>query len=178
MEYPLFIPPAPLFEKSHFDWTPSEARAYFEWFVAQVDPRTRALLERVGEADDDDPVVVLPRVGKKLAALVRQEPFSVATEKGPELTNAGHAVAADAGLLLARALLRAHPNVRWEIVRKPKRDMAFQLPVLVGLGPVYLDAVGGSIADFQATLRGEAEPRVLVEGFPFWSARAQRARGG
>jgi len=88
----------------------------------------------------------------------------VVTQREPELTNAGYSLAADAGLLFARALLRHHPGVRWDIVRKPKRDMAFQLPVLVGLGPVYLDAVGGSIADFQATLRGERGPRLLLEG--------------
>jgi hypothetical protein len=156
----------------------SEAHAYFEWFVAQVEPRSLALLERVGEAADGSPAVVLPRVGAKLATLVRQAPFSVAMQNGPELTNAGYALAADAALLLARALMRDHPNVKWEIVRKPKRDMAFRLPVLVGPGPVYLDVVGGSIADFQATLRAEGGPRVLVEGFPFWSARAERAREG
>jgi hypothetical protein len=134
MEYPLFVPPPPLFEKSHFDWTPTEARAYFEWFLAQVEPRSRALLALIGEEDDGDPAVFLPHVGSKLAVLVRREPFSAATEKGLELTNAGYALAADAGLLFARALVRHYPNVRWDIVRKPKRDMAFRLPVLVGPG--------------------------------------------
>ena len=173
MEYPLFLPPAPLYEKSHFDWTLREARAYFDWFVAQVEPRRQALLEYLEERDDGDAAALLARVGSRVAALVAREPFSVPSERGRELTNAGYALAADAGLLLARSLLSKNPRVRWEIVRKPKRDMSFHLPVLVGMGPVYLDPIGGTVAEVQAILRGDRGPDFLADAYSFWVARAE-----
>jgi hypothetical protein len=173
MEYPLFIPPAPLFEKSHFDWTLKEARAYLEWFLGQVEPRTAALLQYLDERDDSDRAALLDRVGKKVAAVVMREPFNAPAGGRPHLTNSGYALGADAGLLLARSLLQSSPAVRWEILRKPKREMSFHLPVLVGMGPIHLDPIAGSIAEFHGILRGERGADFLARAYSFWRTRAE-----
>lgn len=167
-DYPLFIPPPPLYEKSHFDWTLAEARAYQAWMLGQLSPRTEALWALLGEDQADPPAAWTERVGRELARLVVQAPFS----EGGRLTNQGYALGADAGLLIARALLANHPAVRWEIVRKPKRDMSFHLPVLVGMGPVYLDPIGGTISELNGVLEGLRGPSFLGDLYRFWSARA------
>ncbi len=173
MDYPLFTPPPALYEKSHFDWTLKEARAYFDWFLGQVEPRTHALRSLLHEMDQEDASELLGRVGGKIVALVHEEPFSVAGQGSRDLTNSGYALGADAGLLLARPLLRKHPGVRWEIVHKPKRDMAFHLPVLVGMGPVYLDPIGGVIAELHGILSGLRGPSFLKDAYDFWNERAK-----
>jgi len=104
-DYPLFIPPPPLYEKSHFDWTLAEARAYQAWMLGQLSPRTEALWALLGEDQADPPAAWTERVGRELARLVVQAPFS----EGGRLTNQGYALGADAGLLIARALLANHP---------------------------------------------------------------------
>ena len=165
MEYPLFTPPAPLFEKSHFEWTLKEARAYFDWFLQQLEPRTGFLLQYLDEQDQSNAPALLSGVGEKVAALVRQEPFSTPAGARRELTNRGYALAADTGLLLARSVLRDNPAARWEILRKPKREMSFHLPVLVGVGPVHVDPIGATVANFHAMLRGEKGPSFLPNGY-------------
>jgi hypothetical protein len=177
MDYPLFQPPPPFFEKSHFDWTQKEARAYFDWFLAQVEPRTRTLLGYLDERDDADAPVLLGRIGQKVAALVPHEPFSTPAGAGRDLTNRGYALGADSGLLLARCILRDHPGVRWEILRKPKREMSFHLPVLVGCGPVHVDPIGATIANLHGVLRGEVGPSFLAGGYALCALRAT-ARAG
>jgi len=71
---------------------------------------------------------LLESLGENVAEALIQEPFS---EDG-RLTNQGHALAADMGLLLAILLKRENPELRWEIIRKPKSDVDYNEPVLVG----------------------------------------------
>ena len=49
------------------------------------------------------------------------------------LTDAGYALAADMGLVVSKFhLAEGHEALTWDIVTKPKIDVAYHLPVLAG----------------------------------------------
>jgi hypothetical protein len=75
-----------------------------------------------------------------------------------DLSGRGYALAADAGLAVARELTCRHGTIRWQVVRRPKRDISYNLPVLVGFRHnLSLDPVGGSIAEAHGVLRGDRD---------------------
>jgi hypothetical protein len=47
-QYPLFIPPAPLGEKTNREWSLAEAKAYFDWQLSVIDEHIRGLLDYFG----------------------------------------------------------------------------------------------------------------------------------
>lgn len=184
--YPLFIPPAPLHPKDRREWSPKEAQAYYDWLLSILKERTDSLLTYFGE-QLGEPEETLMRMGEKVAAALRTQEFFehsegepillkqkhvVVTEGGPTLTNRGYALAADMGLLVARLLLEAcGSKLRWEILKKPKREFSFNLPVLVGFDKLFLEPVGGCITEAQAVLRGQEGPDVWKRTFVFWKAK-------
>ncbi len=129
--YPLFVPPEPLGTRKPWEWAPGEADTYAAWLHEVRPHRVAALAEWFGVRPDQDPRSLLDLLDGKAADAIVEPPFC---EDG-ELTNAGHALGADMGLLLAAALEQERPDLRWEIVRKPRSAHWFQEPVLVGLWP-------------------------------------------
>jgi len=82
------------------------------------------------------------------------------------LTNIGYSLAADIGLLTARQVCSAvGEKVRWEIVKRPRSDVSYNLPVLKGFGRDSYDPVGVSVADAVAVLSGRRSPDVWVKVF-------------
>lgn len=174
--YPLFNPPRPLSEKPHREWSKSEAEEYRKWLVRSIDERTNALLHYFGlDADASEARDLLLRLGSLVAACIAEAEFSERQPDGTRtLTNAGHALAADAGLLTARLLLRATVGrLRWEVVRKPKSDISYNLPVLAGFSNnLTLDPVGGSVAEATAVLAGRRSGDAWARILDFWGSRA------
>ena len=167
--YPLFTPPASIAAKSHRDWSKKEAQAYLEWLASSMGGRIAALLVFF-DIDEDamkNPQRLLRRLGERVAQLLEDPSYCTITEEGTHaLTSMGHALAADMGLLTARLLQDTlGDSVRWHIQRKPKSDISYNLPVLIGVGPDTYDPVGVSIADAVAILAGRRGPDVWVTLF-------------
>jgi len=97
-------------------------------------------------------------MGEWAAAELPKPDYSRQTDNRVGLTDAGNALAADIGLLVADTLTGKHPQLEWETVPKPPNDMSFNPPVLVGFNNgMYLDLVGSSIAEAIAVLRGDRD---------------------
>jgi hypothetical protein len=175
-QYPLFIPPSPLSEKPHREWSKAEAEDYRQWLTRSIDERADALLHYFRlDASALEPRDLLLRLGTLVADRLADAEFSKLMPNGPRtLTNAGHALAADAGLVTARLLLRATAGrVRWEVVRKPKSDISYNLPVLAGFSNnLTIDPVGGSVAEAVAVLAGRRSGDAWARILDFWGSRA------
>jgi len=163
--YRLFIPPIRLAEKTPRDWTKREADAYMRWVIESVEERVAALLSYLGEQCGDDAEDLLLRVGNKVEVLLHDDQFATEGDTGFQLTNQGYALAADVGLLVAKLLLRDTGSaLKWSVVRKPKSDMSYNLPVLIGFGERdYLEPVGVSVAYSHAILRGDRSSDVWAK---------------
>jgi hypothetical protein len=76
--------------------------------------------------------------------------------------------------LTAKLLLRASAGrLRWEVVRKPKSDISYNLPVLAGFSNnLTLDPVGGSVAEATAVLVGRRSGDAWARILDFWGSRA------
>lgn len=168
--YPLFIPPDNLGFRTPSQWSRSEATAYAAWLRSSIPERIQRLIRYFGLDEASPPVSLLGPLGELLANALVREPFS----KDGRLTNQGHAVAADMGLLLATALLQEHPGLGWDIVRKPKSDVSYNRPTLVGFGAVGLDPIHVSTMQAFGVLRGTKDGTAWWRIFDYWSDQARR----
>lgn len=173
-QYPLFLPPEELAQKGRMNWSAPEADSYLQWMVGSLDSRTKQFLLYLGDLREASPETLLDQVGVRLAELLPQPQFSHGAPAKPELTNEGQALVCDAGLLVAQLLLKACPKLCWNVVRRPKTDVSYNLPVLTGFGGrMTLDPVGGAIAESYALLRGQRKSDVWRRIFEFWRDQAQ-----
>jgi hypothetical protein len=167
--YPVFTPPESLASKSHRDWTKKEAQSYFDWLMRCIDERVATLLDVLGvqHEEDMDARGLIAETGERAAQALRDPACSESAADGtPVLTNIGYSIAADVGLLVAMQVRRAAGDkVRWEIVRKPKSDVSYNLPVLTGFGLDTYDPVGVSVADAVAVLAGRRSSNAWVKVF-------------
>lgn len=174
--YPLFNPPNLLSDKSHSEWSKAEAEEYSRWLIRSIDDRTDDLLHYFSlDASAWAPRTLLVRLGTLVAERLGEAEFSEGKPDGTRsLTNAGHALAADLGLLTARLLLQASGGtIRWEVVRKPKSDISYNLPVLTGFSnKLTLDPVGGAVAEAQAVLAGRRSVDAWARILDYWGSRA------
>lgn len=157
-------------------WSRKDAITYKEWLTASVDRRTTAMLEFFGFPQTwSDSTEMLRQLGSVVLETLRSDEFSTSDRAGSAaLTNAGFALAADMGLLLAKCLVRdASGRVRWEVLRSPKSDLAYNLPVLKGFGRLHLDPVGGSIAASRSCLRGKQSSETWKEIYSYWFDRIE-----
>lgn len=180
--YPLFAPPANLAEKPRATWSPGDARRYFDWLMSVKDERAdqvaRVLgLDPGGQAED-----VLQAAGEPLAALLPREGVSteghtvrtvlrghdIETDTGPLLTTLGYALAADLGLLMARFLERARPDLEWAVVDRPKSDVDYRLPALQPFGPVHIDPIRISANLALGVLDGRRPPSAWRDNYLWW----------
>lgn len=180
--YSLFIPPDELSGSTPREWSAKQADAYLRWLTGVIDERTTALLKYLGESLPGSLAEVEPlleRVGTKAVELLRQPDFSVMGEPYAELTNRGFAFAADLGLLVAR-LLFAYGNgtEQWAVLRRPKRDLFYNHPVITGLRAIPLEPVAGSIAEARGLLRGVRGADAWRKIFSYWHTSATSEGGG
>ncbi len=180
--YPLFAPPTDLAEKPRATWSPSDARRYFDWLMSVKDERAERIgrtlgLDPGGQAED-----VLLAAGQRLAELLPGEGVStngqtvrtelrghdVETDTGPLLTALGYALAADLGLLMARFLERACPDLEWAIVDRPKSDIDYRLPALQPFGPVHTDPIRISVNLALGVLGGQRPPSAWRDTYLLW----------
>lgn len=157
LDYPLFAPPADLAEKA--EWTMADARRYFDWLMSVLPERVATVTSVLGLDPKGTPDDVLLAAGEQMARLLPMPGIStegriersvlrgheVETETGPLVTVVGYALAADLGLLMATMLLAACPDLRWEIITRPKSDIDYHLPALLPFGPVHMDPTRVSV---------------------------------
>lgn len=175
--YPLFVPPDGLAATSPRAWTKREAQAYYDWLTGCVALRCTALLAFFSITDMTDPREVLRVLGAKVAGALFDDQFSCSEPSEShrrQLTNEGYAVAADMGLLVATFLIEeSNGSVHWQILRRPKSDISYNLPVLAGFGKITLDPVGGSIAEASAILERRRTSDVWLQMLNFWLEKVQ-----
>ncbi len=170
--YPLFIPPEHLVDKGNKQWNAQEAIEYRKWLLGVMDERIAALLERFDEPLNSEPSDHLLRIGKKIATVLVNEPYSHTSSNKKLLTNVGNAVAADMGLLIAHYLLQAFPdNLKWKTIRRPKSAWAYNMPVLVGFEITHLEPVGGSIAEANGIVKGIRDANIWKSIYEYWASK-------
>ena len=170
-KYPIFTPTQSLSNKGRADWNSDEAQVYKEWLVRTMEQRIGSLRDWIGIETADDPIVDLEEMGKDVVKLLGSPQFS--QQQDNRLTSEGFALVADMGLLVAKYLLNfGKEKLKWEVVRNPKNDMSYNLPVLTGFtSKMYLEPVGGSIAEAQAIVRGEKGADVWKAMYMFWKEK-------
>lgn len=168
MDYPIFSPPIELASKEPREWSKSEAEAYFSWFLSNAGPRVDGLLGYLGLSDVKQPAILLAKAQEKLEQLFISDQFVADLPEGRKLTNRGYALAADMGLLVAHLLIaQGKGSVFWEILKKPKTDQSFNLPVLIGFDKVHVDPIAVSIADAAWIARGNKKHEAWLKVFNF-----------
>ena len=168
-----FVPPDHLANKERANWNQKEAKEYRDWLLSVQQARVEELLRRLDAPRAGKPAAHLDMLGSKVADLLGKSPFSEDSSGGRKLTKLGYALAADMGLLIAQYLLSVRPEkLKWEIVRKPKSELSYNLPVIAGFSNNYLDPIGGSIAEASAILRGQRGPDAWRKIYEFWVEKA------
>lgn len=167
--YPIFSPPETLASKSHRDWTKKEAQSYCDWLMNCLDERVAGLLKTldIQHTEGVDARSLIAEAGQRAVQTLKTPVCSESSADGtPALTNIGYSLAADVGLLVAKQVCRTvGDKVRWEIVRKPRSDVSYNLPVLAGFGWDTYDPVGVSVADAAAVLTGQCSSDAWVKVF-------------
>lgn len=170
-DYPLFIPPAGIREKAPDAWSKDEAKQYFKWLISVIDNRTSFLAEYFGEDLSTAPEVLLKRLGEKVVEALRSKPF-VEYKPIAELTNAGFALAADMGLLIARLLL-SNPEVKakWFLVTA-RRHIDYNLPVIKGDSHLTFNPIRVSTCGVVRGLKNgiEADPQYWLKSYLDWKS--------
>lgn len=154
IDYPLFIPPEPIREKTRRDRTRKEAREYLDWLMSVRHERVRTLFSFLEEEDIKDPKIDLLRIGEKFQRIIQQPEFSSYRSSDGQLalTNQGYALAADMGLLIAELIQRHRPHVGWAVEKY--KTINYNAPVLTGFPIMYPDPIGSGIAIAFSMLRG------------------------
>jgi hypothetical protein len=175
--YPAFVPPDALAVTPPMAWRAVDADRYLAWFVRQVDLRTDRLLSSLGESFDPDMVEhILLRVGNEVRACIGLGGFLRQDKNGRSvLTNAGYALGADIGLLVARSVVAKVGRVAtWQVLRRPRSALSFNLPVLQGCG-LPLDPIAAGIAIVYRINDGTSDATALVKAFHQLSAKPSTA---
>lgn len=164
--YSLFVPPASVNSKKPSEWSYDEAKVYFNWMMEIKEERINYFLSFLNETRTSDPEEDLRRIGQKTYFKLLSEPFSVNEEGKKVLTNVGLALAADVSLLLAECILEKHPELKWGIVRRPKKDLSFHLPALMPY-PKYghLELMRTSIVNARNMIVGKETSDVWLDIF-------------
>jgi len=169
MNYQLFIPPETISQKDPKSWSLREAELYFNWLVSSVESRLNMLGAYLGvEIKKDENG--LATAAEKAASSLMNTPFS---DSG-NLTNAGFALSADLGILIAECLLTSFPGkLRWEILRQKKVDLSYNRPVIQGFSSgLYLDPIHISINQARRVIAKTHGFETYLETYRYWCSRA------
>ena len=149
--YLLMIPPI---EKSFRDFSKTDAKTYFDWYVSQSDIRINQLQHYI--ADSGSPEVKLDGTPESFIPLWRWFENNIQTEKKTEeemeaemvgrpewmrkeiqkvdwkFTVMTYALAVDISFYLAQVILTYHSNIKWGFLTKPKNLSSVNRPILLG----------------------------------------------
>jgi hypothetical protein len=182
IDYPLFAPPAALAEKARAEWTMTEARQYFDWLMSVMTERVAAVTTFLALDPNGSPDDVLSEAGEQMTRILPMAGVSteghiersilrgheVETNSGPLLTVIGYALSADLGLLMATMLRAECPDLRWEIVTRPRSDVSYRLPVLRPFGPVQMDPIQVSVSTARRVLDSTRSASGWRDVYSWW----------
>ncbi len=169
-KYPLFVPPSTLVGKDRKAWSAVEAKAYLVWLVTVAPSRVDHLLSFLNVAGLPLNGELLDIAQERLESSLSEGEFYRAENGRQQLTDAGYAIAADMGLLVATIVIESSSGkIKWETLRKPKSDASFNLPILTGFknDSVHFDPIQGSIACLSGIVNGKALPQAWRRGLDF-----------
>ena len=168
MDYPVFAPPIEIASKQPKEWSNSEAETYCNWFLNNLTLRTNGLLVFLGLNEMKQQASLLTTAQEKVEQLLSSAQFVIESSEGRKLTNQGYALAADLGLLVAQLLItQGQGKVTWKILKKPKTDRSYNLPILIGFGEIEFDPIAVSIADATWIARGNQKPGAWRKTYDF-----------
>lgn len=188
--YPLLEPPEDLAAKTIDSWSAAEADRYKEWLLASMPGRVKFLRATLSLPSADSPESTLLEAGRKLVALLAEPSASmsgrheaaalrgheISYHTGPLLTVHGYAISADMGLLMAE-LLTDRYELHWDVVRRPKRDVAYNRPALFGFRfGLHLDPIQTSAAAALGVLDGSAGEARWSDIYRRWAEDAPPRR--
>ena len=168
-KYPLFVPPPTLASKDRKVWSAAEAKAYLTWLVNVAPSRVDYLLRFLNIAGLPLNGALLDIAQARLESSLSEGEFYRSECERRRLTDAGYAIAADMGLLVAAIVIASSDKIAWETLRKPKSDASFNLPILKGFenDSVHFDPIHGSIACLAGIVNGKALPHAWRRGLDF-----------
>ena len=190
MEYDVIQPP---FTLEFRTMSTEEATNYFNWFMGQIPIRIKVLeqavqstagyedwqadytpasLEKLGQWFCEH-VETRKRTEDEKEAIYSKAPewFRSVEIEDWELTNRTFSLAIDIGMYLSCVLEKNVPGLKWELVRKPKNDVDFQQPVLVGTGKLVFNPVRMLVIYAYSLADNTRGPEGLKELFDTWQSR-------
>lgn len=191
MEYPLMIPP---FRIKNFDeMTENEAKKHFEWFKSEIPKRLELLKRAIEETEpklsftldfSKDSLVGLWDWYLKNAEVVEKtnEEYSNELSSANEMTkqfirkekisSGWMAVALDISIYFAECLIKAHQELKWGIVTKPKSLAYVNKPVVIGFANnMALDATNIIFVQTRKILKGLRNEQALFKLFENWESQ-------
>jgi hypothetical protein len=184
--YPLFVPPDNLAAKSIASWSVADANRYREWLLGSMPGRIAVLKSTLSLPAGGTAESILVDAGRKMVALLSEPAAStpgrrevadlrgheITYDTGPLLSIHGYAIAADVGLLMAE-LLTDRYDLHWDVVRRPKRDIAYNLPALFGFGScLHMEPVHISNVAALGVLDGSADETRWSGIYRVWADEA------
>ena len=156
-------------------WSKQEADRYFSWLMSCKDQRVASMLAFLGGPESCESRDHLLMVGRAALAHFRDERFGKSVSGVGYLTDAGYALAADLGLLLAHHLIKkSGDRLKWKTLRTGKRHISYNMPVLIGFVPGHpstVDPILASIGLAGGVVSGTDDERAWVKAFDFLAPR-------
>jgi len=163
-DYLLFIPPTEVLEKKPREWSASEAKLYFNWFMSIKADRVEYMLTTIDESLTGNSSVDIKRISNKVTELLFKKPFSEKIDNVPVITNQGLALVADLSLLISQLIITDYPQVTWKIVKRPLRDISYNLPAIFGFPLVgYRELMRAAIVNAKSILNGEKDSSIWLK---------------
>ncbi len=159
INYREFIPPEELATKDVKSWSKYEAKKYFEWFLKEKENRILLFKTFINGANEFEDLL------KETFLLFLQNGFIVGKKGDCVLTNLGYALAADFGIYLGEIIINKREDLNWKLVKVPKSDPCYNLPVISGYTskPDYFDPVGISITNWNQILNEKEDLAFFIE---------------
>ncbi|MFB0537485.1 MAG: hypothetical protein ACETWR_21170 [Anaerolineae bacterium] len=188
MRYEIIQPP---FTLDFRTMSRQEAIDYFNWFMEQIPVRIKVLEQAVQSTPGykdwkaDYTPESLERLGRwfyehvetrKRTKEEREEIYSQAPAwfrsveiQDWNLTDRTFSLAMDIGMYLSRVFEKNVPELKWEMVKKPKNDADFQQPVLFGSGKLAFNPVWIVVTYAYSLADNTHGPGRLRELYDIWA---------
>ena len=188
--YPLFAPPEDLATKPTSSWSPSEVKRYKEWLLGSMPARINTLKSTLDLHPFGSPESTLVDAGRKLVALLSEPDASrpgrretatlrgheISYDTGPLLTVHSYAITADVGLLMAEMLTDRY-DLHWDVVRRRKDAVAYNLPALFGFeSGIHMEPIWISTTVGYGVLGGSQGEEAWFDAYRWWADHASARR--
>jgi len=165
-----FVPPLYLALSEPSSWSSKDAQSYCDWLIGSIDEKTIFLIDffeikiNFQSIDKTSAIEGLLVLGEE----IERNRDSGIFYNDSDLTNEGFSLAAHVGLLISRVLFIFRDDLRWEIVKKPKSHISYNLPVISGFGVLSLDPINGAISELYGVFEDGQPSDIWADFFKEW----------